>query len=98
MHFQSIMLKYLGFVWPDFPLDPFVTFDASVVIDHVTYGLRSLPNSGFAAGCDQTFAEEILVSYLWLFWGLISELKFCKKSAMYVFRWMFVILGHLGCK
>ena len=52
----------------------FVSYGASVIkltyiifpwrIGHVTYGLRSLTNWGFAVGSEQTFVKEILVSYL----------------------------------
>ena len=54
-------------------------------IGHLTYRLKSLTNWRFAVGSGQTFVEEILVSYLWLFW-LKSELQFCKK------------ISHVSCK
>ena len=54
-------------------------------IAQVTYGLKSLTNWGFTVGSDQTFVEDILVSYLWLLW-LKSKLQFCKK------------IIHVSCK
>ena len=47
-------------------------------IAHVSYRLKSLTNWGFAVGSNQTFVEEVLLSYLWLL-RLKSKLQFCKK-------------------
>ena len=43
-----------------------------------SYGLKSLTKWGCAVKSDQTFVEELLVSYLWLVW-LKWKLQFCKK-------------------
>ena len=44
---------------------------------------------------DETFVEEILVTYLWLFW-LISKLQFCKKVIHVSFKVNVCYFCHLG--
>ena len=78
--FSQLWLNIIKFyVWPYFSPDIFESYDTSVIellyiishwgIGDVTYGLRSLSYWGLAIGSDQTFVQEILISYFWLFFG-----------------------------
>ena len=87
--FSQLWLHIKFYVWSYFPPDIFVSFDASMIqlvhiislwkIGLLTCGLKYLTNWGFAVESRQTFIEEILVSYFWLFW-LKSKLQFYKKT------------------
>ena len=81
--FQSVMvmvltLLFLGYFRKLWSICDLISIYYLSVENCPCYILKSLKNWGFVIGYDQTFVEEILVSYLWVFW-LKSKLQFCKK-------------------